>query len=55
MITEYARLLICHRGLVIYRAADPGWRIMWNRYPNRTIGIAAITGRVCWSLVWSRA
>jgi hypothetical protein len=58
MITEYAKLNIAHRGLTVYRVGDPGWRWGWNHYGypvDRTIGIAFVTGRVCWSIVWGRA
>lgn len=41
-------------GMHVYRVAFPGWRIEWNRYPPKTIGIAFVTGPLCWSLVWGR-
>jgi hypothetical protein len=50
---DLVTLLVVGRGLVLYRVADPGWRLTWNRYPPRTIGVGIVTGRLCWSLVWA--
>ena len=63
-MTELVHFTVAHRGLHVYRVADPGWRWGWNRCLSFrkdrrgvkiTIGIAAVTGRICWGITWRRA
>ena len=38
-----------------YRAADPGFRAMWNRYPGVVIGAAVVVGRYAYCIKWAWA
>lgn len=38
-----------------YRAADPGLRIVLNRYPGAVIGVAMVAGRYAYCVKWADA
>lgn len=46
--------------LIIYRVADPGWRVGWNRYhrgtpQQKTIGAGIVLNTRCVSFKWRNA
>ncbi len=38
--------------LIRYRVADPGYRVLLNRVGGKTIGVAMVLGRHCYSWMW---
>ena len=39
---------------VVYKAAEPRWGVIPNRYYARSIGVGLSLGRLVFSLVWRR-